>query len=392
MAPLFRSVRRWIPAPASALPIVLAVGAFVAASAATAQTGGASTLPATAPTTALQPLSVTGPLTSAHPGGRSHRAQVSCADGQLSIHADNSSLNGILRAISRCTGMRIIGGVADQRVFGNYGPAASATVLATLLDGTGSNMVLRETAAAAPAELELTPRTVGVTPPSPNMVADDEVDSDTVANGPGAAGTAGNAASGNAPLNRARTGNFSNAAQGAPPPANQTPYPGTDQSGASAAPLGSTFTGPVSIPQPINNVNGSSSNASPTASTYPTTNSVPLDSLPTPSTTPSANGIVDAPNPPAPGSDTAHLLGGAQGSGATVPGNPILTNAPTNTVTDTGATNTSTSNTGTTAPAANPAPGSPATGPLTPEQVYQQLQQIRRQQQQQQAPTTPPPS
>ncbi len=391
-----RPTRRWFSAhSAVALPLLFAAVAFVCGESAAAQTAGGSNLPATPPTNAMQPLSGTGVPRGDSTGAHPHRAQVSCADGQITIHANNASLNGILRSISRCTGMRITGGVADQRVFGNYGPAAPATVLATLLDGTGSNMVLRETATAQPAELELTPRTVGVTPPSPSMVTNDEVDevdTDTVANAPGAAGGSGGAP-GNAPARSASGSAYSSvpAGGGVPQRADQTPDPGTDQSGTPASASGSTLTGPVSMPQPINNVNGSASNVSPTASTYPTTNSVPLDSLPTPSTTPSANGIVDAPNPPAPGSDTAHLLQGIQGSGATVPGNSTLTTLPTGTATDPGATNTTTP-----VPAANPNNGAgapaPANGPLTPEQVYQQLQQIRRQQQQGQAPTTPPPS
>ena len=68
--------------------------------------------------------------------------------------------------------MHISGGVPEQRVFGNYGPAAPATVLATLIDGTGSNMVLRESASDGPAELILTPRVGGPTPPSPASYRD----------------------------------------------------------------------------------------------------------------------------------------------------------------------------------------------------------------------------
>ena len=66
------------------------------------------------------------------------------------------------------TGMKITAGVADQRVFGKYGPGAPAEILANLLDGTDSNMLLRETASAAPAELILTPQQWGLTPPNPN--------------------------------------------------------------------------------------------------------------------------------------------------------------------------------------------------------------------------------
>jgi hypothetical protein len=96
--------------------------------------------------------------------------------------------------------------------------------------------------------------------------------------------------------------------------------------------------GPRSIAQPLNNVNGSPLNTSPTASTFPTTHSVSTDSLPTPSTTPSTSGIVDAPNPPAPGSTT----------------------------------------------------GTAPNGTATPEQIYQEL--LKQQQQQQQSNPQPPPA
>jgi hypothetical protein len=92
-------------------------------------------------------------------------AQVVYSNGLLTIAADNSSLNQILREISRQTGMRITGSVSDERVFGSYGPGTPARILANLLDGTGSNMLLRETASNVPAELILTPRMGGPTPP-----------------------------------------------------------------------------------------------------------------------------------------------------------------------------------------------------------------------------------
>jgi hypothetical protein len=62
--------------------------------------------------------------------------------------------------------MKITGGVTDERVYGQYGPSAPAVVLAALLDGTGSNMLLVD-GAKGPTELILTPRLGGPTPPSP---------------------------------------------------------------------------------------------------------------------------------------------------------------------------------------------------------------------------------
>ena len=103
-----------------------------------------------------------------------HPAGVTYANGLLTVEANNSSLNQILHDISRETSMKITGGVADERVFGKYGPAPAAQVLSTLLDGTSSNMLLVGSAGAAPAEMILTPRSGGVTPPNPNAAAIEE--------------------------------------------------------------------------------------------------------------------------------------------------------------------------------------------------------------------------
>ena len=100
------------------------------------------------------------------------RAQITYTDTLLTVSATNSSLNQILREIARQTGMKITGGVNDERVFGTYGPAAPAKVLATLLDGTGSNVLIVQSPAdgpvGPPVELVLTPRHGGPTPPNPN--------------------------------------------------------------------------------------------------------------------------------------------------------------------------------------------------------------------------------
>ena len=126
-------------------------------------------LPATPPTAPVQPEI---PLT---PQQRpAQRAQVTYAAGTLSVSADNSSLNQILRQIANDTGMKITGGVSDERVFGKYGPADAAQVLAELLGGTGSNMILLHREGEAHAELILTPRQGGPSPPSPNSHAFDE--------------------------------------------------------------------------------------------------------------------------------------------------------------------------------------------------------------------------
>lgn len=111
-------------------------------------------------------------------------AEISYTGGKLEIAAENSSLNQILREIQRKTGMTITGGVAEERVFGKYGPGTLAEVLTALLDGTGSNMLLvgpdqNGTAQAGAsqtsmAELILTPRQGGTSPPSPSAFVAEE--------------------------------------------------------------------------------------------------------------------------------------------------------------------------------------------------------------------------
>ena len=128
----------------------------------------APSLPAASPTSLAGPpaaqVAVAPPVAAALPA---HRPKVQYEAGQLSIQADNASLNQILRDIARLTGLKITGGVTDERVFGNYGPADVQSVLSMLLNGTGSNMMLVENAGDKPLDLVLTPRQGGVTPPNP---------------------------------------------------------------------------------------------------------------------------------------------------------------------------------------------------------------------------------
>jgi hypothetical protein len=111
------------------------------------------------------------PLTPAQ--SPSQRAKVTYTGNQITVAANNSSLNQILHDISRLTGIKITGGVADERVFGDYGPESPSQILGTLLNGTGSNMVLVHSG-DAPTELILTPRQGGPTPPNPNAQSFDD--------------------------------------------------------------------------------------------------------------------------------------------------------------------------------------------------------------------------
>ena len=146
----------------------------------------AQALPPTPPTTLPPQAAATLPPASqpaAPPVNTPHHAEVTYANGQLQVRADNSSLNQILRSISHRTGLKITGGVEEQRVFGNYGPGPISAVLATLLDGTNTNIFLLGGDTTNPPELVLTQRSGGASPPEPNSPAyamyDDSSDHDT---------------------------------------------------------------------------------------------------------------------------------------------------------------------------------------------------------------------
>jgi hypothetical protein len=94
--------------------------------------------------------------------------------GKLTVKAHNSSLNQILRAIMRETGLQITGGVVEERVYGIYGPASMPTLLTGLLTGTGSDILYIPAATSQPAQLTLTSRD-GSTPPPPSATAGDDL-------------------------------------------------------------------------------------------------------------------------------------------------------------------------------------------------------------------------
>jgi hypothetical protein len=122
-------------------------------------------LPAAQPT---QPaLTSTALPASSKPGVPEPHVTVDFSDGKLAVQATNESLNHILGEISQKASIKITGGVPDERVFGSYGPGSPAEVLAELLDGTGSNLLLVEDTKGT-LELTLTPRRGGASPPSPN--------------------------------------------------------------------------------------------------------------------------------------------------------------------------------------------------------------------------------
>jgi hypothetical protein len=179
----FRSQAKSYNHMPSAAPIRLFVHAsFILAALASAQSvpntqskPSASVQPASTP--AATPPTIATTLTPSQQQPK--HAQITCANGILSVSADNASLNQILHQISHDTGMKITGGVVDERVFGQYGPAPTSQILAALLDGTGSNMLFLAPNGDTPAELILTPRQGGPTPPNPNASTAEDKPSDS---------------------------------------------------------------------------------------------------------------------------------------------------------------------------------------------------------------------
>jgi len=85
-------------------------------------------------------------------------ATITYVDGALTIRTSNSSLNQILKDVSRLAGVNVTGTIADERVFGIYGPGKVGEVLRMLLDGASCNMFFVQGADGKASELTLTPR------------------------------------------------------------------------------------------------------------------------------------------------------------------------------------------------------------------------------------------
>ncbi len=114
-------------------------------------------------------------------------AEVVYSKGKFVITANNSSLRQILDEMARRTGMQITGSVSDERVYGMYGPEALAGMLEILLDGTGTNMMLSGNGVDSPAQLMLSARQGGPTPPQPHVEEPDSPEAATAPEEPPAA-------------------------------------------------------------------------------------------------------------------------------------------------------------------------------------------------------------
>ena len=144
----------------------------------------AAVLPLTAAAARSQSSSLAVAGTPA-PNTQEHHSSVLYADGLLTVTANDVSLNHLVGEIARHTGIKVNGTVRNDRVFGTYGPAAPGVVLTSLLDGTGTNVLLVKDSEGTPSELILTPRQGAPTPPAPNA-ADNSPDEETDPGQPGA--------------------------------------------------------------------------------------------------------------------------------------------------------------------------------------------------------------
>jgi hypothetical protein len=143
----------------------------------TAQVKPSAAIPATAPTQSVSDLPSAHPaVTETTPRGH---AKIVWNGAQVTIEAGGSALPEILQKIARETGMKITGGVPDERVFGTYGPGPVQSVMGELFEGLAVNMMLINGSATAPKELVLTARTGAASPPQVRQVSGDSDESST---------------------------------------------------------------------------------------------------------------------------------------------------------------------------------------------------------------------
>lgn len=117
-------------------------------------------------------------------------AVIDYADGQLTIHATNSSLRAILDTLQTQTGTRVDGLTRDERIYGVYGPGNAQAVLASLLDDSGYNVLIAgRRADGAPREISLSARSKAPAAPAQGMTqaaAENDDTEDTAAPPPAA--------------------------------------------------------------------------------------------------------------------------------------------------------------------------------------------------------------
>jgi len=160
------------PPPQARLPVGFPGGTPALQQKPSAAIPAASQLPAmpiAPPAPIIPPTPATSPA---------QHADVSVSGALVTVQADNSSLNQILRSIMRKTGLKVTGGVAEERVFGAYGPAPLGPLLTSLLTGTGMNVIFVPAGSGSAAQLILSPRNGGPMPPPPEATANAALDAD----------------------------------------------------------------------------------------------------------------------------------------------------------------------------------------------------------------------
>jgi hypothetical protein len=104
-------------------------------------------------------------------------AKVTWDNTGLTIEANNSSLDEILKEVATQTGAKLDGKVGDERVFGYFGPGSARDIIAQLLDGTAYNVVMiGDQGAGTPREIVLSNRPTGPAPNSARSTSEDEVE------------------------------------------------------------------------------------------------------------------------------------------------------------------------------------------------------------------------
>lgn len=135
-----------------------------------AQTKPSAAIPATAPTQSVSDLPSARP--SAVVTNTIQASDVTWDGARLTIEANGEPMPELLGRVAHETGMKITGGVPDERVFGKYGPGPVQVVLGDLFDGLSINMMLVNASATKPKELLLTVRSGAATPPSTRQVTE----------------------------------------------------------------------------------------------------------------------------------------------------------------------------------------------------------------------------
>ncbi|MGD0789759.1 MAG: hypothetical protein ABR898_17430 [Terracidiphilus sp.] len=139
--------------------------------------------PLTPPAAAALPAATPAVLEAPHWPANDRPVEASVVwDSQgLSIDAQNSSLEQILRDFSTATGAKVEGLASDERVFGFYGPGQARDVLSQLLQGSGYNVIMiGDQGQGAPRQIVLSVRQAGAAQPAANHPAssDDDADAD----------------------------------------------------------------------------------------------------------------------------------------------------------------------------------------------------------------------